>query len=217
MADETIKILLAQNYPLFTKGLENLLSKEFGYVIVDIAIDSKDAINKTSSLKPNVILMDLMLPPVGGISTTRKILKLKTNTELIILSPYENNLQLRDAFQAGAKSFLTKGSSYEELLQAISHTSRGEYYLSGIVGRDLVLEYIKYPLRENSISENITQREREIACLLANGYSTKEVASLLDISTKTAETHRNSIMKKLKARNVTDIVKYCIRMGLIEA
>lgn len=217
MARRNIRIFIAENNVLLRKGIISLLSGEADMQVVGEGSDAESAFQMVSALKPNLALIGLLIPLTGGISATRKIRKYHPRTNVIILSPYGDESRLRDALEAGATSFLLKNCSYDELIHAIRHAARGDYYFSGSVGKDLVEEYIK-PLKERrKLDGGITEREKELAVLLANGYSTKEAATVLHISPKTAETHRASILRKIRAKNVTDIVKYCIRNKFLEA
>jgi len=136
--------------------------------------------------------------------------------EVVVLTAHHNEAYQRRAFETGARGYLAASCSLEDLASAIRHAARGDYFVAGAAGRDLVEAYVRPGLRRRRPGGVITPRERELAVLLADGYSTKEAAAVLDISPKTAETHRASLMKKLGARNVTDVVRYCIRSNLVD-
>jgi DNA-binding NarL/FixJ family response regulator len=212
-----ISLLLAIEMDLLRKGLVALLEPVEGITVVGDVADGKAAVDRTAVLSPNVVVCELVMPVMNGISVCRHIRTHHPATEVLFLSALQNEDQMREAFEAGARAYLLKSCDIEELVFAIKKAARGDYYLSGPVSQEMVSEYVK-PLLENQRPGGImTQRERQLAKLLADGYSTKEAADIMSISPKTAETHRSSIMKKLNARNVTDIVKYCIRNHLIEA
>ncbi|MBD3232791.1 MAG: response regulator [candidate division Zixibacteria bacterium] len=216
MLHNKIRLLLAENHELLSDGLIRMLSAKDDLEVVDRAHDGEEVFEKVDSLSPDVVIISLMLPLVGGVPVVKRISKHYPQTHSVILSPFGNEAQLRESLEAGSHGFLIRQSPFDELIHAIYHASRGDYYLPPQLGKNLVSEYIRPIVESRKSSGAITQREREIAILFSNGYSTKEAAELLHISPKTAETHRASIMKKLSAKNVTDVVKYCIRNKLIE-
>lgn len=211
-----IRLLLAMEQELFRNGLALQLKKEDHFDVVGEVEDGVQAVDQTALLAPHVVIMDVLLPVLDGISACKKIRTLHPQSEVLFLTSVQNEEQMRRAFESGARGYLAKGCSFEELTYAIRKAAEGDYYLSGQAGHDMVAEFVKPALQSQPSGGIMTQRERELAKLLADGYSTKEAAAVLKISPKTAETHRASIMKKLNARNVTDIVKYCIRNYLIE-
>ena len=211
-----IRLLIADDHRVFRQGLKALFEDEKGIIVVGEASDGGEAVAMAAALNPDVALLDVMMPVMDGISAARRIRAHNSAVEVVILTMYRSETYQREAFAAGAKGYLLKDCDFEEVASAVRHAARGDYYLSGPAGKELVAEYIQ-PLRKaQKLSGVITQREKEIARLLAEGYSTKEAASALNLSPKTVETHRASLMKKLEARNVADIVKYCIRNHIIE-
>ncbi len=193
-----------------------MLEKVLDIEVVGEAANGGEAVEKAAVLNPDVALLDIMMPVLDGISAARRIRNLNPAVEVVMLTMHRSETYQREAFAAGAKGYLLKDCDFEEVILAIRHASRGDYYLSGSAGKNLVAEYVKPLLKEQKSGGIITQREKEIARLLSDGYSTKETAKTLSISPKTVETHRASLMKKLDARNVADIVKYCIRNHIIE-
>ena len=213
---QTIKLLLADDMQLFRRGLTALFGEQSNIEVVAETADSSETLEQVSLTTPTVAVLEVLLPGLGGIATCRRIRELHPTTEVLFLSSAQNEAQMREAFEAGARAYLLKTCDFDELLYAVRKVSIGDYYLSGPAGQDMVADYVKPLLQSQRPGGVMTRRERELAKLLADGYSTKESAQILNISPKTAETHRSSIMKKLNARNVTDIVKYCIRNYLIE-
>jgi DNA-binding NarL/FixJ family response regulator len=168
------------------------------------------------ALDPDVVVLNVVMPAMDGVEAVRRIRAVQPRTEIVVLTALRGEAYQRQAFEAGVRGYLLWDCGLERLAEAIQHAALGDYYLSGTAGRDMVNEYVK-PLIRNQVPGGIvTPRERQLACLLADGYSTKEAAAILNISVKTAETHRASILRKLGARNVADIVKYCIRNQLID-
>ena len=211
-----IRLLLAIELELLREGLASLVAGDNELVVVGVAKDGKEAIELVPVVSPDVVVSEVVLPVLDGISACRRIRSLHPATEVLFLTSVQNEEQMREAFEAGARGYLLNSCSFEELAFAIKKAARGDYYLSGPAGQEMVAEYVKPLLQNQRPGGVMTQRERELARLLADGYSTKEAADVLNISPKTAETHRASIIKKLNAKNVTDIVKYCIRNHLIE-
>ena len=211
-----IKLLLALELELLRKGLVAQFASEPDIVVVGDVDDGVKVLDRVPIVDPDVVLMEVILPVMDGIAACRRIRQLHPRTEVLFLTSVQSEDQMREAFGAGARGYLMRSCSYDELVFAIKKAARGDFYLSGPAGQDMVAEYVKPLLANQRPGGVMTQRERELAKLLADGYSTKEAADILCISPKTAETHRASIMKKLNARNVTDIVKYCIRNYLIE-
>ncbi|MGD8921943.1 MAG: response regulator transcription factor [Candidatus Zixiibacteriota bacterium] len=216
MQKQPIRIFIVDNQSLFREGLVALFSQDDDFEVVGNGSTGTEAVEQTAVLNPDVIIMNVILPILDGISAARRIKERHPRTEIVFLSESHNDEQLRGAFESGARCFLFKGASFEELIYAVKKAAQGDYYISGPASQDLVAEYVRPLVNSQRPGGLMTPREREIARLLADGYSTKEVADVLNISPKTAETHRASIMKKLNARNVTDIVKYCIRNHIIE-
>lgn len=212
----TIRLLIADEQTLFREGLMALFSGLAGFNVVAEAGDGSSCVDLAATRHPDVALVSLKLPHLDGLAVTRRITQAVPHPEIVVIAGSHNETQMREAFEAGARAYLLRSCPFEELKFAISKAAMGEFYLSGPGGQDVISEYVR-PLINNQRPGGImTQRERELAKLLADGYSTKEAAELLNISPKTAETHRASIMKKLGAKNVTDIVKYCVRNQLIE-
>jgi DNA-binding NarL/FixJ family response regulator len=211
-----IRTLIADDQELFRRGLAVLFEKTTDVEVVGEAANGVETVEQTAILKPDLAVIDVFLPKLDGISACRRIRALYPQTEVLFLADSHNENQMRETFEAGGRAFLLKDCGLEELVFAVRKAARGDYYLSGPASQDMVAEYVKPVLKSQRPGGVMTQRERELALLLADGYSTKEAAAVLNISPKTAETHRASIMKKLSAKNVTDIVKYCIRNHIIQ-
>jgi len=211
-----IQVILVDPRRLFRQGLIALFTSEPGILVAGDAGDGLLAIELIEAVKPDVVVLNLNLPGLSGLSITTRARKLSPPPEVVILTGEHNETQMREVFRAGARAYLLQDCDFKELVFAIRKASMGDYYLSGPAGHEMVLQYV-HPTEERKKSGQIlTKRERELARLLAEGCSTKEAADCLRISVKTAETHRASVMKKLSAKNVTDIVRYCIRNKTID-
>lgn len=208
-------MILVDQRRLFRQGLIALFTSEPGILVAGDAGDGLSAIDLIETVKPDVVVLNLNLPGLDGLSVATRVRKLNPPPEIVILTSEHNETRMREVFRAGARAYLLQDCDFKELVFAIRKTFRGDYYLSGPAGQEMVLQYV-HPTDEKKKSDHIlTKRELELTRLLAEGYSTKEAADCLSISVKTAETHRASIMKKLSAKNVTDIVRYCIRNKII--
>jgi len=213
--NDELQIIIADDHRLFRQGLMALLEPT-AFLVVGEAGSGLEAVEKVLVSSPDVILLDILMPGIDGIEAARRITNASSRTQIVFLTDHHNEAYLREAFDAGGRAYLHKDCSFEDLQKAIRHAARGDYYLAGPSGQDLVVDYINAVVKRQKPGGIMTRREREIAVLLADGYSTKEAAVVLDISARTAEAHRASIMRKLDARNVADIVKYCIRNQLID-
>lgn len=211
-----IRVLIVDERKLFRQGLIALFATETGILVAGETADGLSAVELAESKKPDVIVLNISLPGLDGLNAGRKIRRQPSPPELVFLSTRHNEGQMRDAFRIGGRAWLLQDCDFRELVFAIRKAAVGDYYLSGPAGHEMVQEYIDPGEDIEAAARMMTRREAELARLLAEGYSTKEAAARLRISPKTAETHRAAIMKKLQAKNVTDIVKYCIRNRLIE-
>lgn len=211
-----IRVLIADSQELFRRGLFALFDHHPDFKVVAETGDGMEILDLCAERNVELAVMDILLPKLDGISACRRLRQVRQQTEVLFLTDVHNENRMREAFEAGARAYLLKSCEFEELAFAVKKAAAGDYYVSGPTGQDMVTDYIKPLLDSQRPGGVMTQRERELAKLLADGYSTKECADILSISPKTAETHRASIMKKLNARNVTDIVKYCIRNHLIQ-
>lgn len=211
-----IKILIVDERKLFRQGLIALFTTQLGILVVGETGDGIEAVELARNKRPDVVIINLNLPSLDGISAAARMRKLPDFPDFVFLANRHNESLMREAFAVGARAYLLQDCDFKELVFAIRKVAAGEYYLTGPAGHEMVMGYINRNTEETSTLDLITPREKELCRLLADGYSTKEAADRLGISIKTAETHRASIMKKLRAKNVTDLVKYCIRNKIID-
>ena len=207
-----ITVLLADDHQVVREGLKALLERE-GFHVVAEASDGQQAVQLAKQFQPDVAVLDVAMPILNGLDAAREIQKVSENTKPIILTMHTENHYILEALQAGAKGFVMKTHAAEDLVQAIREASRGRTYLSPEVSQTVVQAYQdKIDIRP----EPLSPRERQVLQLIAEGKSTKEVAGLLNISVKTAETHRTRIMEKLDVHETAGLVRYAIRRGMIE-
>ena len=213
----TRRVVLADDHQLMRAGLRSLLAKERDLEVVGEASDGRQAVELVTQHSPDLAILDIGMPNLNGIEATRQIRTSKPQTKVIALSMHAGAQFVGRMLEAGASGYLLKDSAYEELLQAIQTVFSGHVYLSrgitGVVVDDYVRRIRAAPQADVA---NLTPREREIAQMIAEGKSTKEIAGQLHVSVKTIETHRQHIMEKLKLDSVAELTKYAIREGLTE-
>jgi len=211
----SIKILIADDHQIVRQGLRSLIEKASGMTVVAEAENGREAVQLAQQKRPDVVIMDISMADLNGMEATRQVIAALPKVKVIALSMHSDNRFVRGMLDAGASGFLLKDCAFEELDGAIRAVTANKTYLSpGITG--IVIEgYLGFsPADELSASSLLTAREREVLQLLAEGGSTREIASRLCVSIKTVETHRQRIMEKLKIRSIAELTKYAIREGL---
>jgi DNA-binding NarL/FixJ family response regulator len=207
-------ILIADDHGMVRSGLHALLQREPGFVVVGEAADGRDALRLIDELTPAVVVMDLSMPNLNGIEATRQAVAREPGLKVIALSANSDETTTVEILRAGAMGYVLKDAAFEELVTAIRTVLKGEIYLSPPVA-SVVGDYLKGggPATDSAFSA-LSAREREVLQLIAEGKATKEVASLLNVSLKTAETHRRNLMMKLRVDSVAELTKYAIRQGI---
>jgi len=214
-------ILLADDHSIVRAGLREALESQPGWTICGEASNGRDAIRLAKELVPDVMILDISMPDLSGVIVARDVRKLKTHTELLIFTMHDREQLVREVFSAGARGFVLKSASTDHIIAAVtSLLNHKPYFCPGIT--DAVLRgYLSPGVHGLSDviegAETLTTRELLIVQLLAESRSNKVIASMLDISVKTVESHRGNIMRKLGAHSLADIVRYAIRNKLIEA
>ncbi|MBI5118477.1 response regulator transcription factor [Candidatus Poribacteria bacterium] len=210
-----LRVLLADDHRIMREGLKALLEKEPDINVVAEAGDGRTAFQLALDLRPDIVIMDVAMPGLNGIETTRKIATETTGVKVIALSMHSDRRFVAEMLKAGASGYLLKECALEELVRAIRAVISGQIYLSPQIAGDVVDHYVRQsPGSGTSAFSVLTAREREVLQLLAEGLGTKEMASNLNVSVKTVETHRQHIMEKLNIHSVADLVKYAVREGL---
>jgi len=210
-----MRVLLADDHRMMRDGLRAVLDKD-GMKVVGEAATGHEAIALAHSLVPDVVIMDIAMPELNGIDATRRLTKELPHVKVIALSMNADRRYVMAMLEAGAAGYLLKNEASEELLRAISAVMRGQTYVSPAVAGN-VLEHVmgRRPRAGSAVSERpLSPREREVLQLLAEGKSSKEIASVLSIALPTVETHRRQLMSKLKLRSIAELTKYAIREGL---
>lgn len=210
-----IKIVLADDHKLFRMGLRQLIEKHPDVKIVGEAATGIDVISVAKEQSPDIILMDISMPELNGIEATRRILGEQPDVRVIIVSMHSDRRYVVETLRAGAKGYLLKDSSPEEIFRAIQKVMRNQFYLSAKINEQVILDFVQQNKSENSSAfEVLSAREREVLQLLAEGKSTKQIADLLNLSAKTVETHRMHIMDKLDLHTLPELTRYALREGL---
>ena len=210
-------MLLADDHKLFRDGLRSMLDGHKGIEIVAEASDGIAVTRLAGELHPDIILMDVSMPDLNGIEATRKISAEHPTIKIIMLSMHSDRRYITEALRAGARGYLLKDSAFDEVLTAIRDCSSGKIYLSSRIADIVINDYINLARNADSSAFAIlSAREREVLQLLAEGKSTKEIASQLKVSAKTIESHRKQVMDKLNLHSVAELTKYAIREGLTQ-
>ncbi len=209
-----IKILLADDHEILREGLRRMIEKEPDMEVIGEAEDGRSIVKLAKKLAPDVIVMDITMPDLNGMDATRKIVSEVPGTKVLALSMHQDRKYVSGMLEAGASGYILKGCKFEELVTAIRSVARKNVYLSPKVADMVVKGYLgKTP--KKFAEPILSDREREVIQLLAEGHSVKEAAYKLGVSAKTVETHRRHIMEKLQISNSSEIVKYALREGLI--
>jgi DNA-binding NarL/FixJ family response regulator len=211
----SIRILLADDHKITRQGLRSLIDENDDMEVLAEAENGRDAIELARKLNPDVIIMDVSMPDLNGVEATRQIIQDNHDVRVIALSMHSDTLFVSEMLKSGASGYLLKDCAFQELEQAIRTVTDGKAYLSPSISGVVVEDYLhRLSKADMSTSEVLTDREREVLQLIAEGQSTKQVALKLHISAKTVETHRRQIMNKLDMHTVAELTKYAIRKGL---
>lgn len=212
-----MRVLLADDHAIVRRGLRSLLETEPGLQIVGEAADGLDAVKLATDLRPDVLIVDIGLPKLNGIDVASRVQKLDPAPWVIVLTMHTDESYILRALAAGAKAYLLKDATDEDLLPAIRAAAKGRPFFSPAVTSVLVEDYLRQ-LQSRGLTDSyhlLTDREKEVLQLLAEGRTNKEVASLLQVGVSTVETHRANLMQKLNLHNTAEIVLYAVRKGII--
>ena len=218
---EKIKILVVDDHPLVRFGVINQLKSTGEFTIVGEAEDGEEAIEKTKTLKPDLVIIDIFMPGLSGIEATRLIKKKYPETKVLALTGFENEDYVYQIIRSGAGGYVLKSSEKDELLKAVRSVMNGERFFSPGISKLMIDNYLRRaegkpePASDGSIP--LTRREREIVALIADGMTNQEIGEKLFISARTVDTHRTNIMQKLDIHDVASLVRYAIQKGLVNA
>ena len=214
-----VRVLLAEDHTIVRQGLRSLLDAERDIEVVGEAGDGRDAVRKVEDLAPHLVVMDITMPVLNGLEATRQIRKRLPGVQVLILSVHTDEEYVIQALRAGASGYLVKQVAVTELVAAIRAVRRGETFLSASIPRKAIEERLRQAKRasERGRYDDLSDREREVFQLIAEGRPNREISQLLHISVKTVETHRTHIMEKLHIHSTAELVRYAIRKGVIGA
>ena len=198
-----IRVFLVEDHTVVREGLVALLSTDPNITVIGQAADGRTALTEIESLKPDIVLCDLALPGLGGLEVIKRTNDLEAPPKFVVLTMYHDHVWVQRALEAGAHGYVLKGSGVKDVLRAVRAVASGEKFLSAGAQRAAQVD----PLSD---------REREVLTLLAEGHTSKEIGGILDISSRTAEHHRANIMKKTKINDVAGLTRYAIRTGLVD-
>jgi DNA-binding NarL/FixJ family response regulator len=217
-----LRLLVADDHDVVRKGVRTLLEEQPGWEVAAEAADGREAVEKAKLVQPDVTILDLSMPELNGLDAAREILK-TVPTKVLILTMYDSDPLIRQTLEAGARGYLLKSDAGRDLVSAVDALRRNKTFFTPKVAQMVLEGYLGRPTKENEDDTGrknglrLTARQKQILQLLAEGKSSKEVAVTLNISVKTAETHRANIMRRLDCHSVTELVRYAIRNHIIEA
>jgi two-component system, NarL family, response regulator NreC len=212
-----LRILIADDHGIVRTGLKLLLDRLDDIEVVGEASDGRDAVRMAKELQPDIVLMDVAMPNLNGLDATSQIVRENDKVAVIILSMYADESYVVRALDAGAKGFLLKDNADEDIERAIRSVATGRPFFTPSIAQSLLEDYVRL-MRDRNVQDSydlLTEREREVLQLLAEGKSNKEAAAVLKLSPYTVETHRTNLMQKLGLHNTAEIVLYAVRKAII--
>jgi two-component system, NarL family, response regulator NreC len=212
-----IRVLVADDHTIIRSGLRLLLERQGGFEVVAEASDGRQAVDLAERERPDVVMLDIGMPNLNGIEATKQIMAKLPQVKVIVLSMHSDETYVLKALRAGARGYLLKDSAESDIMNAIRAVQEGKAYFSPEISRMLVDDYMRQ-LQQRGIDDTyelLTAREREILQMLAEGKSNKDIASMLNLSTYTVETHRSHILQKLNLHTLPELILYAVRKGII--
>ncbi len=212
-----IRIILADDHAVMRRGLRLVLEEHKDFQVIGEASDGREAVALVEELKPDLVVLDITMPNMNGIEAARQISEKQAGVSIVVLSMHSDESYVLRALKAGARGYLLKESAESDFFLAIRSVSAGKAFFSPAVSRLLVEDYVRQ-LQDKDIEDSyelLTQRERELLQLIAEGKSNKDVANMLNLSLYTVETHRGNLMEKLNLHSVPELILYAVRKGVI--
>jgi DNA-binding NarL/FixJ family response regulator len=213
-----VSVLIADDHEIVRRGLRALIQEQPEWQVVAEAIDGREAVAKAEEFKPDVAILDITMPSLNGLEATRQIAKLSPRTKVLILSIHESDQLIHKLLGAGARGYILKADASRDLIKAVKALLANKTFFTPKVAQKVKDGHLdKAPKASEEEFSPLTGRQREVLQLLAEGKSSKEVASILGITFKTAETHRSNLMRRLNCHSVAELVRYAIRNHIVEA
>jgi DNA-binding NarL/FixJ family response regulator len=212
------RILLADDHGVVRQGLRAVLARDASFEVIGESGDGREAVRLAEALQPHVVIMDISMPELNGLEASKQIIKANPRTQIIILSMHSDETYLIRALQAGVKGYLLKESAEEDLIRAVRMVAQGKPFFSPAVTSALLADYMR-DMQQRNLQDSydlLTEREKEVLQLLAEGKSNTETATVLNLSPSTVETHRTNLMQKLGLHNTAEIVLYAVRKKIIQ-
>lgn len=211
-----IDILLADDHTLIRRGLRRLMERMSDMRVIGEAGDGRAAVALAVELRPDIVIMDIVMPELNGIDATRQIIAQTPDVKVVVLTAFADERRTAEIFAAGASGCVTKAGAFDELCVAIRAVASGGVYVSPELARHIAAAFVRADANPSAPSQTVrlARREREVLQLLAEGKSPKQIAGILQVSIKTVETHKHNLMRKLEINNVADLTKYAIRAGI---
>jgi len=214
---DALRILIVDDHAVVRRGVRALLESQPHWEVAGEATTGREAVDLAKRLQPDIVVMDLSLPALNGLDAARQILKDSPATEVLVLTMHHSEELARNALQAGARGYVLKSDADQNLIAAVESLRQHKPFLTSAVTEFVLDDFIRHVDGGDTPRAPITQREREIIQLLAEGRSNKECASALGVSVKTVEAHRANIMRKLHLRSASDLVRYAVRNNIVQA
>ena len=214
-----LRLLVVDDHAVVRRGVRALLETRPGWEVCGEAVDGQDAIRKAADLKPDIVVLDISLPGLNGLEATSRILKESPESEVLILTMHHSEELAQQVIKAGARGYVLKSDADQSLVAAVDKLSQHETFFTSRVAEFVLDSGARGENARHAVEDparRMTSRERQIVQLVAEARSTKEVASHLGISVKTVEAHRTNIMRKLRLRSVSELVRYAIRNGIVQ-
>jgi DNA-binding NarL/FixJ family response regulator len=213
----SLRILVVDDHAVVRRGVRSLLESRAGWEVCGEATTGRDAVEQCKRLQPDIVVIDLSLPELNGLEATRQILKGSPETEVLVFTMHHSEELIRDTLQAGARGYVLKSDASESLIAAVDSLGQHKPFLTTAIAEFVLDDHVRRGDTSGDLAPTaLTPREREIVQLVAEGKSSKEAASMLGLSVKTIEAHRSNIMKKLRVRSISDLVRYAVRNKLVE-
>lgn len=218
MNAERHTVVLADDHTIVRQGLAKLLEAEPDLRVVGEAENGREAVRKAEELHPDIVLMDIAMPMLNGIEATRQIKKSCPRTKVIILSMHSHNRYINELFSHGASGYLLKNSTGADIIKAIHAALKGDTYLSPSISRQVIDEYVsmKSLSSTDDLYNTLSNREREVFQMIAEGRSTREMAGILCVSPSTIKSHRAKIMEKLQVDNISQLIQLAVQLGIVD-
>lgn len=216
---DKIKVLIVDDHAIVREGIRMILALHDDIEVMGEAADGLEAIDKASKLSPDVVLMDMAMPKLGGLEATLEILKIRPQTRILVLTQYDDTEYIYRFLKAGAAGYVLKKAAGNDLVLAIRAVSQGKAFVDPAIADRVIKGFLKQPemTGEEILYDRLSDREKEVLKLIAEGYTSREIADSLYLSIKTVMTHRTNLMEKLGFHNRAELIKYAIRKGVVRA